>query len=311
MAKRTTVLAFFLITFASLLQAQMVKHPFPTNNAYWHTSLGCVEPYYEEIYTCLDTVLDGKAYSQIYNSFYAFNGPSPGYYAGGLRSENDKVWFKPSTSSDELLIYDFSAQAGDTVHLWRNYVIWATPELDTLENVTFIVTKVDSVLLHDGWHKRWKARCYNGYYAFETWIEGLGSTNGVFDRYICGIFGSVAKVNCFWHNGQTEYSYAPGVSCDNIAFPGCLVSTSTSQPLPLGVSISPNPFTDVLTISFSGEISASTQVKLYDILGNAVEFHSQKVGNTLRLERKNLPHGIYFLNIEQAGKRQNFKLLAE
>lgn len=296
------------------MSAQISNHPFPTENAYWHTSLGCIEPYYEDIYTCQDTLMDGVTYRQLYASFYFTSVSGPAIFSGGLRRDGDKVFFKTKPDVKEELVYDFSVEVGDTVRLWRHFIVWGN-WTDTLENVLFTVSKIDSILLADGWHKRWRATCNNDFYSFETWIEGVGSTYGPVDRYTCGISGNVAKVYCFWHNGETEYSLFPGTTCDDVFPAECLTTVGFSDPeqeIP-STSVSPNPFSDYLNVSFSYKIPSDVSVQLFDLTGREMILRQQKMGDSFQIERGNLPPGVYFLKIEnstRSGFSKIFKVVA-
>ncbi len=307
--------ALVLACAAGLLPAQTSNYPFPTENAFWHTSLGCVEPYDEDVYTCGDTIMDGISYSQLYSLFSFSGSGGPPSFSGGLRRDGDRVFLKTEPGTDELLMYDFSIQADDTLRLTRRFIIWGD-WTDTLEQVLFKVTKIDSLSLNGTWHKRWRLTCYNNYFDKETWIEGVGSTNGPVDRYICNFSYNVANVHCLWHNGQSVYSlFTPG-TCNVQYPPECFVTVGTSRPvggLPVA-SVSPNPFSDHLTVLFGENAPEDVSLKMFDLAGRELVVQYRRAGNSLRMDRSHLPPGIYFLKMVNGDPRERpvvWKVLAE
>lgn len=180
----------------------------------------------------------------------------------------------------------------------------------------FKVEKVDSVLLPGGWRKRWKVSCDNNDLPDETWIAGVGATFGPIDRFLCSIVDGIAKVQCFRHNGQVEYTLFPQINC-NVTFPSeCLVTVGVSQPgegFP-AISVSPNPFSDQLTVLFQGAVPRDIHLTLFDLAGREKIIQNQLTDNTLQIERGGVPPGVYFLILKSAdwqGRPAVWKVVAE
>ncbi|GAB4495024.1 MAG: hypothetical protein OHK0019_22960 [Saprospiraceae bacterium] len=286
------------------LSAQTGNLPFPIENAYWKIQFGCVEVFDRDAYTCEDTVLNGQTYTQLYTAFL-FAGSGIIEPRDCLRRDDQKVFFREQLDTDELLLYDFGLTEGDTAKLARIVTHFGgNPSLMT--ELLFKIEKRDSLLLPNGWRKRWKAKCLNPNdlgYAEEIWLEGVGSTFGPVDRFICDLSGNVGKVHCFWHNGQTEDVLLPYEDCLIEPVQDCLTTVHiANQSHESVVTISPNPFFDYLNVSFLGKIPPDVSVHLFDATGREVFLRQQQTGNSFQIERSNLPPGVYFLEIKKLRK---------
>ena len=62
--------------------------------------------------------------------------------SGLLRVENEKVFFIPKDSIEEILLYDFSLEAGDTFQLADNWFLFSPDYL--------VVNSIDSILIMNG-----------------------------------------------------------------------------------------------------------------------------------------------------------------
>jgi|TARA_R110002020_G_scaffold4110_1_gene18225 hypothetical protein len=64
------------------------------------------------------------------------------------------------------------------------------------------------------------------------------------------------------------------------------------------VKITPNPFTDALSIQLGG-LDINSIISMYDPLGRQLEISEERIGNRIQIENLEiLPSGIYFLTIE-------------
>ena len=299
--KKSTFVAVILAFGAGLLPAQIQNVLFPTENAYWQIQLGCIEPYGRDTYFCEDSTLDGKTYTHLYTTF-SFPGGEISGSRGWMRRQGERVYYRNDLDAPEFLVYDFDLQTNDTVRLMRN-VIDFSDTAKVLTDLLFKVENVDSVLLPAGWRKRWRLQCQNYFLPKEIWIAGMGATFGPVDRFTCDILGGIAKVQCFWHNGQVVYTQFPQITCNIQYPPECLVTVGASQAADdfSRVSISPNPFFDQLTVLFKGEMPRGISLKMFDLTGRECSIQYRQIGNSLQIDRRLLPPGIYFLNLESGG----------
>lgn len=76
------------------------------------------------------------------------------------------------------------------------------------------------------------------------------------------------------------------------------------------VSVNPNPFTDVLQITFNTNTLSQIDVMMYDVLGKEIVKYSFKENNgTIQLNNLNLSSGIYWLKIKYDNQEFYKKLI--
>ena len=114
-----TFLFSLLLTFG--LKAQL-NSSWPDSNARWvntYYQVSSPVPSLQSVdYYCMestDTLINSIQYSQISD---CLNG-----YKGAMRDANGKVFYVPKDSAQEYLVYDFTAEVGDTL---GDIYIWST-----------------------------------------------------------------------------------------------------------------------------------------------------------------------------------------
>ncbi|MFZ4457088.1 MAG: T9SS type A sorting domain-containing protein [Bacteroidales bacterium] len=151
-----------------------------------------------------DSVISLKRYKKI----YAVDSPSANYL-GGLREENRKWFFLPVGKTKESLLYDFSLNVGDTISVNLDHPFDAG-------RVTFQVVKVDSVYLNGMFRKRIAVGEYNQFslpYVSNSWIEGVGSEQGLFYNPPGIIDLDDYELICYHHNNDLVYLNPKYNSC--------------------------------------------------------------------------------------------------
>ena len=107
----------FLFIWTGNLRTQNV--PFPESSAIWkeqHTTIG--GPIFNHVTLCGDTLLNGTNYSQLLDlQVDSAMNITNSTFVGGIRSNGSVVRFLPNDGSPELLLYDFSLEAGDVIDL--------------------------------------------------------------------------------------------------------------------------------------------------------------------------------------------------
>jgi hypothetical protein len=75
-----------------------------------------------------------------------------------------------------------------------------------------------------------------------------------------------------------------------------------------GISVYPNPFTDVVHINAKGE---AMNVELLDLLGRdlSMSLHGQRSKNGMEFDTSELPQGCYFLRVSVDGQSKAFKII--
>lgn len=196
---QTLIIIFqFTLSFA---QQEYEYVPFPTSDAIWSEVYYFEEdinwqPHIYERFTVNgeDTIINAISYKKIYMFLDTFFDKSTAIYIGALREDEQKrIWlkidsplhpFKPITSinGEEILLYDFSVQEGDTIT--SEYI-----NFDAFENI--VVWKIDTIQIGNTYRKKIKIRNesipvdeWPSEYPYPSeiieWIEGIGSPNGLF-----------------------------------------------------------------------------------------------------------------------------------
>lgn len=236
-----------------------------------------------------DTILDGIEYLKLYRfgrvtRQYMDNG-QPEYCTGSeiyngpmqfIRSEDRRIYFRPFYASEEVLLYDFNLEIGDTL-----------PDTYTSNfNEHITVTGIDSIEVGDQYYKTFELNSPNHL------IEGIGSAGGLFAP-IGDIFDCGHSLICYSQNDIPIYTSDSGLDCT------LTVSVPNKEAIP-EISIFPHPLTETSTMELGG-IQGPFTVILRDITGKVVR-QKRYTAQTILMERRSLQPGIYLLSVEQNGE---------
>ncbi len=289
--KTVLFLVFFTITTGLAFGQTNVYHPFPDSNAVW-----IEDTWFVDAWTCLnyddhnlfidgDTTIGNNTYHKLYKNgwitiFCPPNSPPAYFYApaywGAFRqdSANKKVYL--NLNNNESLAYDFNLNAGDTLPpsclYWFNYVL-----------------SIDSVLVGNQYHKRfWLSDGNHNNYA--AIIEGIGSTFGAFS-FIESPFESGGELYCVKINDQIVLTNDTTFQCYLFTRVGDLKGQTQTF-------IYPNPFS-VYTILKINTILKDAKLTMYNTLGQEMKSMINISGQSIKIQRDNLPAGVYFLILSQ------------
>jgi len=115
-------------------------------------------------------MMNGRKYHRIFLTYDTL-GIEDGWNIVGYISEdgeNEQCYFM-NLNSDEGLIYDFSAEIGDTLQLWNSY--------QGNIPIEAVIQEKDTVLIGNSYRKRLITESIVGF--GESWIEGIGSLRGL------------------------------------------------------------------------------------------------------------------------------------
>lgn len=217
-----------------------------------------------------ETVIDGVAYKEV---LYSTDESGQDWLPSGtrIREEGQKVYWL--SSDGEALLYDFSAEVGDTLDL--SFPADNPP-------CRPVVTSVDSVMLNNGeWRKRMTV--FSGLDE-ATWVEGIGSTGGLLsgNRQLCWTDYGWSLL-CFHHNDLLLYPENP---------PTCFV-VSTDEPLLPAVRVFPNPASSEIVVEGGDRIAT---LRLYHADGR-LALERRVAAEQARMTVSHLPKGIYSLSL--------------
>ena len=181
----------------------------------------------------------------------------------------------------DILIYDFTAQVGDTLRFgdFGEFDYWV----------------VDSISMEQigGKDRRkfWFGLEYDFTgepYAIETWTEGIGSDMGLLFSGWYYVTGGYYRALCFHQNGELLWQ--------NEEYGTCMID-AVDEEVSLAVSVYPNPASE--TVHIEGIEPAEVQV--YNALGQLVK--TVKGSNEISVE--GLPEGVYLLRMTDAEGRSH------
>ena len=271
------ILCLIIILTTKLVFGQNLN--FPDSNAIWSV--------YKEKY-----FVDGDStYNAIDYKKYYFSNDSivaTGSFFALLREDTilKKVFSIAAGNSLEHLLYDFSLSINDTVTVYPvSFPFYSGP---ILIKVVFI----DSILVGNNYHKRLKVSGVNQSTGFdEYWIEGIGSTRGVFNAGITGYIVSDVYypiLICYDKGGVNLYSNPNFASCYEDYPVGIKENILNFKTL-----LFPNPATSMIFIQSENEIKS---YKIESLLGQLIK--QQKLNaKSFSIDISNLVDGIYLVNL--------------
>lgn len=271
--KKTLFIAALLALSATNLKAQDYEPMIQEGNE-WHTLDVMVNPGFppNHHYTTLvhwisdDTLVEGVRYTKVLETR---NGEGTPRLAALLREENGNVWKRES--STDLLLYDFTAQVGDTVRFG-----------DFAES--FVVDSISFEQIGGVDRKKiWFGLEYDitgEPYAIETWTEGIGSDMGMLFSGWFYATGGYYQALCFHQNGELLWQ--------NEYYGTCMVDAVDEMDVST-IYLYPNPASGVTHI----EGVEAAEVQAYNALGQLVK----TVRGSNEVDVSGLPEGLYLLHI--------------
>lgn len=276
-------------TFAVVLLSAVAfsQTTFPTSNATW------VNSYYQfdwgsapfpnkklvgqEKFAALlqDTIVNQLTYHQVYKN--------DSLYYGAIREENGKVFFIPTDSIQDYLLYDFNVNQGDLVEQVYFVDLVGHGLLTDLE-----VSYTDSLMVDGSMRKRI-------FFDGGSWIEGVGCDFGLFRETYNNVSNYELALDCMSIGEFTTYPEAGNTPCATVSSIGEMTKAD--------FLVYPNPANESLFIE-SITLRENQQVKIFNQLGKLVLNSELKNGS---VDISNLPAGLYFIELEhQEGNRVKF-----
>ena len=275
-----TMLTLLLFAGEMTLRAQEYV-PIIQDGNEWNTLLVITDNWPNYTYTNFvdwcsgDTIIEDVRYTKIMGTA---NGDDPRLFSL-LREEEGKVWYRDLNHQTDILLYDFTANVGDT--LFESYLV---VDSISIEHIGGVDRK-----------KYWFGLEYEFTgepYALETWIEGIGSDLGLLNSgsyYYCG---SYSRALCFHQNGELVW-YNP-------EYGSCTVTGVEEIKEP--IFIYPNPAKEMATIGGS-EVA---EVQVYNAFGQLVN----TIHGTNEISVPGLAEGVYLLRVTATdGKTYRTRLI--
>ncbi|MBK9356257.1 MAG: T9SS type A sorting domain-containing protein [Bacteroidales bacterium] len=298
--KNLIMFSFLLISLSGMAQVP----DYFSNNPEWRVSLwvgafgSCkqVDEYVE--YINGDTLIDGKVYDKMYQRGYRYEvwiGPPPihdcdfnRYYYNSLaayvRQEGRKVYCLDTWFNEELLLYDFDLNVGDTLPLTDYCFTWGDMP---------VVVAVDSMLVAGEYRKVFETdyESFVGKYFY----EGIGYGGGFLGN--CSIFSEYPSyLHCYAVGGVT---YLPELyaECElNVGVPEIETESAAYA--------YPNPVHDFMVLDTEFPLK-NMFLNVYSATGRKTEVRYTRIDQQKYLvDFSGMRSGVYLLRITSDGRNQ-------
>lgn len=267
-----TLLTLLLMMGGVTMQAQEYL-PIAQKGNEWHTLSTTLFGYSNYVNWCSgDTIIGDVRYMKITGTL---NDGYPHLFTV-LREEDGKVWKRHLNTSEETLLYDFTASVGDTL-------CFGEP------GASFVLDSISMVQIGDvDRRKFWFGLEYDGLgnpRAKETWVEGIGSDFGLLWSGYYGVYDGWHCLLCFHQYGELVWQNPEYNTC---SYPYDAVEENKDSE----ISVYPNPVRDRVVI----EGIEAVEIQVYNTLGQVVK--SERNSNEISVE--GLAEGVYLVRIMDA-----------
>ena len=290
---------------------------FPQSDAIWSEAyiVNDAAPYIYERFALNgeDTIIGKQSYKKIYMFLDSLFDKNTATYVGGLRESSDKkVWFKDEIrvhlfkpyfmipDSEEILLYDFSVNVGDTIKK-GNFDVLFPRSIGYGDSLLppIIVNQIDTVKIENSLRKKIS---FN-YGWIGEWIEGIGSTLGLF------ITPQVDHPTCTCNDGQLiGFKYEDEILYFNEMF---------SEFYPTAIQLIENQTGKILVrqllnkeVQFDFGNSNISFLGIYDLAGKLLQSHNIKMQRELILSGNHFISGIYIYKaLDLAGNHYSGKFV--
>ncbi len=250
-----------------------------------------------------DTIIGGNKYKIIMSS----NDESHSMWVKGLgsdkkelllREESGKVYQYHSEIIGESLLYDFDLHAGDVISRLLNPGIWEselTSRVDLVRDT--IIDNISRKIFYIS-----NSVDYGGGTRPEIWIEGIGSSWGLFRQNISYFTTGEAidvsnSLMCFYQEDKLIYHDA---KYDNCYYQQWFTGNQHIEEK-AKINVYPNPSSGVFTIQVTNEVG-NFSVSIYNITGKLIQTY--QVGNSglLEVNLSGMEKGVYLVRLERKGR---------
>lgn len=272
--KKASVLIIFLTT--AIVSFAQLKHFLPDSNA-------CFSVNDNKYWFDGDTIIENKYYKKVYLQYHdsIADFTKASYYAA-VREDTigEKIYCIQTYDGVERLLADFSLKKGEDTEVWSFFPTpYSSPWIADV-----YVEEVDSVLINNEYRKRLKISNIQG----EYWIEGIGSTCGLFSPYV-----GVADI------GETTFLLCVEVN-DVLYYQAPYTNTCYYSP-PIGVGINEvdRQYLKIYPTIADNRLIVETDnldsFNRYEILNTQGLSIQKGILNTNEINISDMPNGFYFL----------------
>lgn len=232
-----------------------------------------------------DTIIDSTTYLKLYRS--SEENPINWTLDCFMRENEKKVWLKDISQDNEILMYDFSLNVGDSIldYSGLTYLIIDSTGFETIGQDERIKYYLSSIEMPDYYH--------------ETWIDGIGSSKGICFGGSVLFVGGWTWYLCMSENGELIFM--------NPNYESCYLITEVSENNEPMIQVYPNPTKSLIILENIDNIEIES-ITLTNLKGQLIkQFNSKKT----KLDISEISPGLYFLGIEYQNGFLTKKLLIE
>lgn len=294
--KKISILLFTAILFSCGAFAQDY-YPLVENNKKWNVLLvEQIGPYpWDTTYSTLsykfqgDTLIDGKTYKKVYK--FDHQSSQDWVLRCFIREdENKRVYTYSYLIEGEILMYDFSANPGDSLLVGGSGYEDFYLHVDSITQI-----EIDNSMRNKYWLSCHTQQDYN-----ETWIEGIGSDRGILQTNIALMVGGRYWFLCYWQDEELVYS--------NPDFEGCwMTNVGLEEARERQIRIYPNPAKDYLRVENTGN-NRIREISISDITGREIMF-IKECNRPINIS--SLASGVYIVKVIYSGSEITRKLVVE
>lgn len=296
--RKVTFITLVFLSWTGIANTQVVS--FPENDAIWQEEyITIAGPFSRFFALCGDTLINSKNYNQLVQLQLDVNGEVTGKtYFAAVRTEGPKVWVVPQAATAEVLLYDYSLQAGQQVQLLN---------LTTGEQVSRTVdsVKVENIASANRRVIYFKPEASE---SGEFWIQGIGSNYGVLWRAHVPFPDFAFALLCFQHadkyvNLTTTECLLPQLpeECDQV--------NADHAPVPASVTLKLTAFPNPGGQEMNFRVSVNSQLekynlKIYAANGKLMQTIEQVLPTTKLSPEPSMKPGFYIavLELKQSGR---------
>ena len=237
-----------------------------------------------------DTIINDNTYKAYYitsgDTIFSFNHAT--YYAAVREDSLKRIWAIEKDSTKERLQYDFSLNIGDTVTVCPIGLFPFRGEYN------IEIGSIDSILINQTYRKLYEIGW--PYTAWEYWIEGVGSTMGLFYSGISTL--GIADIGypallCFELNDTINY-----FSYDSVCYSPIWVGLADGMSKTKRYNFMPNPFSETSVLHIDDIIKSHLSLGIYSTNGVLLKLFTIDHNDYL-IDRIGLPSGIYIFQIKK------------